>query len=447
MTHDGNDVIVVGGGLGGLTAATYLARAGRRVLLLEGSGHLGGRAISQDRDGYVFNLGSHALYRAGRGIEVLREFGVAYSGGTPPTTGLGVIGGRAQPLPSRAGTLLRSQLLSAREKMELGLLMVRLPRMDLSGLEWVTVHDWLQRSIRGPVVRSLVEALVRLTTYTNDPHYLSAGSALAQVRRGLKGVYYLDGGWQTLVDGLQHAAIQAGVTVRTGARVAAVRPNDGAVRVLADGGATYEAGAVVLAVPPAAACALLGDAGTELARWSTRVRPARAACLDVAIRRLPRPSATFALGIDRPLYLSVISAHARVAPPGGAVIQTIRYLQPDEVAEPDVARGELEGLLDLIQPGWREATVAQRFLPNLVAASAVPGADGGGQTGRPGPMAPGVPRVFLAGDWVGSEGLLADATLTSARRAAHAILEMPPAEAKEGTGRRSGRSPAPMVAR
>ena len=32
------DVIVVGGGLGGLTAAGLLARAGRKVLLPEGSG-------------------------------------------------------------------------------------------------------------------------------------------------------------------------------------------------------------------------------------------------------------------------------------------------------------------------------------------------------------------------------------------------------------------------
>ncbi|WP_433462116.1 phytoene desaturase family protein [Spirillospora sp. CA-128828] len=40
------DVVIAGGGHNGLVAAAYLARAGRRVLLLERLGHLGGLAVS-----------------------------------------------------------------------------------------------------------------------------------------------------------------------------------------------------------------------------------------------------------------------------------------------------------------------------------------------------------------------------------------------------------------
>lgn len=43
-----HDVVILGGGHNGLTAAAYLARAGRRVLLLERSDHLGGAAVSAD---------------------------------------------------------------------------------------------------------------------------------------------------------------------------------------------------------------------------------------------------------------------------------------------------------------------------------------------------------------------------------------------------------------
>ena len=41
-----HDVVIVGGGHNGLTAAAYLAKAGKRVLLLERDDHLGGAAVS-----------------------------------------------------------------------------------------------------------------------------------------------------------------------------------------------------------------------------------------------------------------------------------------------------------------------------------------------------------------------------------------------------------------
>jgi len=41
-----SDVVIVGGGHNGLVAAAYLARAGRRVQLLERLDHVGGAAVS-----------------------------------------------------------------------------------------------------------------------------------------------------------------------------------------------------------------------------------------------------------------------------------------------------------------------------------------------------------------------------------------------------------------
>ena len=71
-----SDVVVIGGGLGGLTASIYAARLGRRVTLLERSRLLGGRARTDRKDGFHANLGPHALYRGGPAMRILKELGL-----------------------------------------------------------------------------------------------------------------------------------------------------------------------------------------------------------------------------------------------------------------------------------------------------------------------------------------------------------------------------------
>ncbi|MDX2169029.1 MAG: hypothetical protein SF182_18320, partial [Deltaproteobacteria bacterium] len=195
----------------------------------------------------------------------------------------------------------------------------------------------------------------------------------------------------------------------------------GRPRVRLATGDVLDADAVVIATPPDGAAALLdGAAGATVRRWAAESVPVEAACLDVGLRSLPRPRSTFALGIDRPLYLSVHSAVARLAPQGGAMIHVLKY-QATGSHDAKADERELEGLLDLIQPGWRAQLVERRFLPRMVAASALPTAAQGGLAGRPGPQVPGADGVYVAGDWVGDEALLADASLASARRVARLI--------------------------
>jgi len=54
---DGSDVVVIGGGFGGLSTACYLAGAGADVTLLEKNDQLGGRASRLEVDGFRFDMG------------------------------------------------------------------------------------------------------------------------------------------------------------------------------------------------------------------------------------------------------------------------------------------------------------------------------------------------------------------------------------------------------
>jgi len=59
---------------------------------------------------------------------------------------------------------------------------------------------------------------------------------------------------------------------------------------------------------------------------------------------------------------------------------------------------------------------------------AVPMARTGGLTGRPAVDTLAMRNVYLAGDWVGSEGMLADASFASAQRAARLVVQRNPTE-------------------
>ena len=70
------DSIVVGGGIAGLTSAAYLARAGKRVLLIEKNSVTGGLVNSFIRDGFQFDAGVRALLDAGIIMPMFEELGI-----------------------------------------------------------------------------------------------------------------------------------------------------------------------------------------------------------------------------------------------------------------------------------------------------------------------------------------------------------------------------------
>jgi len=414
------DVVVVGGGLAGLGAAAFAARGGAAVTVLERSGQAGGRARTRAQDGFLFNVGAHALYRAGHAKTALDALGVRVEGRIPPARGLALRDGAAYPLPAGFGTLLGSRLFSLRSKLRVGRLLAGLTSGRLRPPRGASMDEWGRALGLRADAAGFLAALARVTTYTDDPGRLDAAALADQVHLALRaGVLYLDGGWQTIVDGLAGAAVDAGARIEAGTRAEAVETEGGRVSgVRTADGRRLPAQAVVLAVPPAEAARIGGAA--SLQRAAAEAVPVRAAALDLGLRRLPRPH-TFALGFDRPWYFSVHSATARLAPGGGALVHALRYLGG---AYPTAAEAErdLEELMDRVQPGWREEVQVRRLVPELLVAHDLPRADRGGLAGRTPVAVPELGGLFLAGDWVGSEGLLADASLASARRAAELAL-------------------------
>lgn len=420
------NVIVVGGGLAGLVAANFAANAGAKVTLFEKSHLTGGRATTTEKHGIKFNLGPHALYRGGQAYNVLRELGVDVTGGIPKVAGtVAVRDGQKHALPGAPLSLLTTGLFGIAAKLEAAGLLSSLPKVDAAKFNHLTVREWLDREIRSAELRQFIQAFFRLGTYANDPERQSAGLALAQFQMALKSsVLYLDGGWQMLVNGLRAKAEQAGAQIISESRVVNVQVQSGrATGVRLADGSGHVADAIIIAASPAEAAELAeNDSLSDVAKTAI---PVKAACLDIALERLPQPQTTFALGIDRPLYLSVHSTAAKLAPTGQAMIHVAMYLGAEVPADVNAVERELEELLDLVQPGWRQVLIERRFMPSLTVVNALATAEQGGLTGRFGPAVPGIEGLFVAGDWVGADGWLADASAASGKCAAELAVQTP----------------------
>jgi phytoene dehydrogenase-like protein len=70
------DVVVVGGGMAGLTAAAYCARSGLSVLLCEKQERLGGLVNSFERNGFVYDQGIRAIENSGIIFPMLKQLGI-----------------------------------------------------------------------------------------------------------------------------------------------------------------------------------------------------------------------------------------------------------------------------------------------------------------------------------------------------------------------------------
>lgn len=203
------------------------------------------------------------------------------------------------------------------------------------------------------------------------------------------GVLYLHGGWQRLVDQL---AAMPGVQVHPGESVTELP----------------DVPAVIIAGGPTLAERLLER------RFAVGPK-AEVSCLDLGLRRAPDHDVV--LGADAPMYFSNHSAVADVAPPGRFGASALQYLGPGD--SPDAA-----AIREFVRhAGIRDDDIVfDRKLHRMTAVSAVATAASGGLAGRPGVSDTGAHNVFLAGDWVGDEGHLADAAVASGNAAAIAAI-------------------------
>ncbi|MBL7493207.1 FAD-dependent oxidoreductase [Frankia sp. AgB1.9] len=280
-------VVVVGGGLAGLTAALVAADSGVDVVLLEARPRLGGATASFDRKGLWVDTGQHVFMRcctAYRGF--LSRLGVEHQTTLQERLDVPVLLGdrlgtharlrrtKARlPAPLHlAPALLGYKALAPAQRVTAALAAFQLGRLDQRSpaVDGRSFGDWLSAHRQGPTATETLWELLTVATLNVPAGEASLGLAAKVVRTGLlERADAADIGWadvplqQLHGEAAAKALADAGADVRTNVKVRSITRTDAGYEVAIASGAgrsdaaVLAADAVVLAVPPQAAAELL----------------------------------------------------------------------------------------------------------------------------------------------------------------------------------------------
>ncbi|MGG0176876.1 NAD(P)-binding protein [Gottfriedia acidiceleris] len=414
------DVTVLGGGIAGLTASIYLAQAGKKVLLLDKASKLGGRGISNTIGDAHLNLGAHALYI--NCIEILNEVGVNVSGKLPKFGGAFILGNQSNQLKIiEFFNLFLGNHLKWKEKMEFIRFYRHIRKMDLDEINHISLEEYLNRKITSLNVKNLILAFIRVATYTSNSEIISAGVAIGQLRSAK--VLYINEGWQSIVNDLIKKANQLGVTIQNSTVVSKITGSYPNINLILKNDTRINTSCLLSTINPIDLVKLIDEPISDsFIQKCNQMIPVKAACLDLVMNGLPNPKLNFALGVDQPWYFSNHSSVAKLSKEGESVVHVMKYLNSVNETDSSKDEEELESLLDLVQPGWREHVISRRYLPKLVVSNDIK---------KPfnkldnhfSNSEVGLEGIYIAGDWVGETELLLNASLTSAKNATKLINE------------------------
>ncbi|MCS5717498.1 NAD(P)/FAD-dependent oxidoreductase [Herbiconiux sp. CPCC 205763] len=404
------DVVIIGGGHNGLVAACYLARAGRRVLVLERLDELGGAAVSSYAfDGIDAKLSRYSYLVSLFPRSVIDELGLdirlrrrRYSSYTPlPGTDRGLLIDTEDAGATRASFAAVGASDDADAFLQFSADLGRLAaalwptvteplltrsearRMLGDDALWEAVverpiGELIEQRFSSDVVRGVVatDALIGTFASVHDPGLAQNICFLYHVVGGGTGDWDVPVGGMGAVTGeLVHAAREAGVEFRTGAEVVSVTP-DGVVEYRMRGAASAErdglhrvTGTRLLAnVAPAVLERLLGKTtagGSAPAPEGAQVK------VNLLLSRLPRlrdpdvaPEAAFGGTFHINELLSQLEDGVRSAEKGAVPNPLPAEIYCHSLTDPSILSPELQ------EQGAQTLTVFGLHTPHRLGADA-----------------------------------------------------------------------------
>jgi len=305
------DVIVVGGGIAGLSVGYELHRRGVRFAIFERASRAGGVIFSEEVDGFTIDAGPDSLLtQKPEALSLCQELGLGSRlvSTKPPRLAYIQRDGHLHPLPAASvlgvptafGPFIKTQLFSAAGKLRMGAELFVPPRRD--GRD-ESIGAFIGRRFGREAVTYLAEPLLagihagdvhRLSMQALFPRFVHAerthGSVLWTFRRHAGAPTDADGAFRSLPGGLSEMVralvdkLPAGA-ICVNATVTKVGAAAGSFRLETATGSALDARAIVFATPAYVTSELVRGLDAELARLCGEIPYASTATIALGFPR------------------------------------------------------------------------------------------------------------------------------------------------------------------
>jgi phytoene dehydrogenase-like protein len=414
-------VIVIGGGYAGLSAGAILAHKGYRVLLLERSRQLGGRASFLERDGYTVEYGLHdnRLGPQGAAAAVFRRIGKELKFLEPGDPELWKEGA-FYPLPNSTGKIFRSPLLSFGSRLTMARYMLKLVLGNPAKKYGVSMEEFTHK-VRSPAVLELLRVLSGICIIAPDLRYASAGELGAFLKKALRArmtVGYPEGGTRQIIEGLSAEIGERGQIVM-GGRVSKLVIKKGLVTQVKTEANTYSADVVISALPLQHVPDLFGgkDLPIKFVKKAREMVPTAGIAFDIGLKQRVSGQDGLVVSSD-PLTMGQFTSNIdpSMAPEGKQLLSWYYPLPQQWIRNSEKMQREeqrLRDLLDSMYPGIWDAVDWERVMHVPMVDGFLP-RPGQTRADRPDFTVPAIENFFLCGDGTKAEGTGGDTAFNSA---------------------------------
>jgi len=272
------DVIVAGMGLAGLSTAAMLTNDGYKVLCLEKSHQLGGRAKIWKKNGFTFEYGLHVVRYGNKGGcgKVLEQIGVKDF--KPKKLGVVVYDdGFKNFIGGNITSLYKTELLDAKGKVELVKKLYKLWRNKDDFLYNMTVKGWCNKQEVSDDLRKVLGILSGSMIVCPDISKASMGELshhIMEVLRKRFSIGYPEGGFEKIMETLEDKILENNEIIY-GSQLQGITLNKGMVDGAIVNGKRYEAKSIVMAFHP--------KEMEKIMNFKTKVKPNKGISLDYAL--------------------------------------------------------------------------------------------------------------------------------------------------------------------